>query len=557
MRQEDAVPTERLHRAKRFVTPLMVTLLAVALFIAWMHPAILNPFNVGWLLDGQDRGQSAIGLAAYLRDGNWPWLHQRLLAAPEGSPLLFTDSIPLLGLVLGPIAPFLPPGLQFVGPWLLLCLILHAHFAWALVRPHAPDTLSAWLGTALLTLMPVLLNRHVHASLCAQWLILWALWIYVDRRRAGMIGHWVAVLAVAAFVHSYLLIMCAAIWGSALLAELAQERRPLRTIAKAAFVLAPVVLIAAGNGVFSGPFQSTGTYGAFPMALDALWNPAHPGYSALLPSSPDDDGRGFEGLQYLGAGMIALVITGVAVRIGIAAQHGVGAQVALIARLCWLLPAFIVIAVVAIGPQPLWHGEALTTLHPARWVNTLLDPVRAAGRLFWPATYTLAFVAILAAFRLRRATLVLAAALALQIVDLAPMLAAIRQTSAAANDPRVYRRARDPRWDAVIRGATLVDFQPSDPHVDLALMEEISWRAVLACRPTASTYVARETRAARARLDADSAQFQHGRIDPERLYILQDGHVSSALAGRVRYLDGVAIIPPSAIRRQDRGTACR
>ena len=153
--------------------------------------------------------------------------------------------------------------------------------------------------------------------------------------------------------------MCAAIWGSALLLEIVRERRLLRVIGKAMLVLAPVVLIAYGNGLFGGPYQSTGSYGAFPMALDALWNPAHPGYSALLPSSPDDQGRWFEGLQYLGAGLIALVLAAIFIVI----RRPSGEQAPVTTRLRWLLPAFIVMAILAVGPQPLWRGEALTTLH--------------------------------------------------------------------------------------------------------------------------------------------------------------------------------------------------
>ena len=519
----------------------MILLLAVLVFGAWMHPAILNPANVGWVLDGQDRGQSAVGLAAYLRGGSWPWLHQSLLSAPDGVPLLFTDSIPLLGLIFGPVASVLPDGWQFLGLWLFACILLHASFAWALVRPHAPDALSAWIGAVLLTFIPALLSRHVHASLCAQWLILWSLWVFVEERRARTVGHWIAVLAVAALVHSYLLLMCGAIWGSALLLDLTRNKHPLRTLARAALILAPVVPIAYGNGLFGGPFQSTGSYGEFPMALDALWNPAHPGYSALLPSSPDDHGRWFEGLQYLGAGLIALVIAAAAILL----RRPPGEQAAVTARLRWLIPAFVVMAILAVGPHPLWRGEALTTVHlPTRLIDSL-DPVRASGRLFWPATYTLVFLAILAAYRVKQATLLLAAALVLQIIDLAPMVATIRLSSAAADDPYSFHRTRDPRWDAVIRNASLVDFQPSNAYANLGLMEEVTWRAMLACRPTAFTYAARETRAARERLNAESARFQRGRVDSSRLYVLLDGKVPSALQNRVRYLDGVAIILPS------------
>src|SRR3954469_4972807 len=66
--------------------------LSAALFLAWMNPGILNPTRVAWLLDGNDHGASAIGMAAYLRaPPAWPWLYSNLLMAPEGIPLALTD----------------------------------------------------------------------------------------------------------------------------------------------------------------------------------------------------------------------------------------------------------------------------------------------------------------------------------------------------------------------------------------------------------------------------------------------------------------------------------
>uniref|UniRef100_UPI001C2D4767 DUF6311 domain-containing protein n=1 Tax=Sphingomonas bacterium TaxID=1895847 RepID=UPI001C2D4767 len=158
---------------RRAAFPLSILALGVLGFLAWMHPAMLWPGNVGWLLTGDDRGQGAIGLAAYLRAGTG--LREPLLNAPEGTALLFTDSIPLLGPLL---KPFAPVGTQWVGAWYLASMLLQAGFAAALTRRWAPDALAAWTAAALLVLMPALLNRYGHPSLCAQWLILWALWIF-------------------------------------------------------------------------------------------------------------------------------------------------------------------------------------------------------------------------------------------------------------------------------------------------------------------------------------------------------------------------------------------
>jgi len=532
---------------RRLAIPLLLAATAAALFAAWMNPAILDPRNIGWLLDGNDRGQSAIGMAAYLAGGAWPALHDPLLAAPEGTSVLLTDSIPLLMLVLGPLAGLLPDGWQYIGLWLLLCCILQTGFAWALVRPYAPDDTTAWRAAALLAAAPVLINRYGHPSLCAQWLVLWALWIHADPLRNRRALWWLAVIAAAALVHAYLLLMVLAVWGGSLLERLAKGGR-LRALAEAAAGLAPAIAILHLEGVTGGGLASTGTYGGrFAMALDAWINPANPAFTALLPSSPQRDGRGFEGLQYLGAGMILAVAMAVAMSLARGRLGSVNTAGAVpgFARYGWLLPGFAVLGVVAVGPNPHLWGEPLAQVALPRAIIDALDPVRAAGRLFWPATYALGFVAIRVLLRAERARLLLGIALAVQLIDLAPMFRAVHATSAAASDRQPFHRLRDPRWTALIAAARRIDFQPADIDIDLALMEEITWRAVQARRPVGFTYTSRMPAPTAARLARERALFLAGQVAPGHLVILLDGKAPAALAGRIERIDGVAFIRPA------------
>ncbi|WP_375392370.1 DUF6311 domain-containing protein [uncultured Sphingomonas sp.] len=527
---------------RRAAFPLSIAALGLLVFLAWMHPAVLRPGNVGWLLTGDDRGQGAIGLAAYLRAGAWPGLREPLLSAPEGTALLFTDSIPLLALLLKPLAPLLPAAVQFVGPWYLLCALLQAGFAAALVRRHAPDPLAAWCGAALLTLSPVLLDRYGHPSLCAQWLLLWALWIFVEPRRAVRAGWWAAVLAAAALVHSYLLLMVLAIWSGALLEQAAGRERWQR-LPVSCLALLPALGIMVAQGAFAGHYLATHSYGQFSAALDAWWNPANTSYTALLPASRAIDQRqAFEGLQYLGAGQLVLVALLVA---RLATGRLDPERRAVLRRLLWLAPAFLVLAMLAIGPALWWRSHLLAAAPLPTWIVDLLDPVRAAGRLMWPVTYTLAIAAILVAAGGRRGGLMLGAALALQVADLAPMLAAVRATSLRADDSSPFTRTLDPRWASLVAGASAVEFEPAS-YDNLPVMQELSWRAVLACRPVRSTYAAREAVATKARIAADARMFALGRIDPTRLYILPPGGVPAALRPRGRRLDGIALIPLSS-----------
>ena len=522
---------------RRAAFPLSILALGLLVFAAWMHPAVLWPRNVGWVLTGEDRGQAAIGLAAWLRAGTG--LREPLLNAPVGTALLFTDSIPLLALL---VAPFAPADTQFIGCWYLFSVLLQAMFAAALVRRWTPDALAAWCGAALLVLMPALLNRYPHASLTAQWLLLWALWVFAEPTRARAAGWWAAVLGVAALVHSYLLLGVLAIWSGALLEYMA--RRDGWGAARLVAVLAVPLAILAAHGAFAGPYVSTGTYGGYPAALDAWWNPANPDYSALLPSSlRAPDGRGFEGLNYLGAGLLALVLGAG----GLLATGRVEAvRRATLKRLGWLVPPLAVLALLAWGPAPVWRGQPLFAVALPPGMVDLLDPVRASGRLLWPATYLLALAAIVIVGGTRRATLLLAAALALQVADLAPMLGAIRHASARADDPMPFAITRSAAWDRLVGQAAAIEFQPARPFVDTGVLDEVGWRAVAACRPLRWFYASRERVSQRAQAAADARAFAAGRLDPVRLYVLLGPDpASAAVAARVRILDGVRIIPPS------------
>ncbi len=523
--------------------------LSAAIFLAWMNPAVLNPTRLAWLLDGNDHGQAIIGLAAYLRaPPPWPSLQSTLLMAPDGFPLALTDSNPLLGALLRPFASLLPVGWQYIGWWLLACIMLHTGFAAALLRRFVANPLTCWIGAAVLTLMPVLLTRYIHVNLCAQWLILWALWIYVDAGRSARLGWWVAVTVAAMMIHPYILVMVVAIWASAMLRALVAARgrwARAAVLGDVGTVIAALALVLLFLGTINKPTLVAGGYGTYSMALDALWNPNNGTNSAFLPGAALSPGQEFEGMNYLGLGGLALVA--VALVLGFRQRAEIRNE-ALFRRLAWLLPAFVVLTLVAMAPHLIWRGEALASAPLPGWVVAALDPVRAAGRLFWPVLYTLVFVAIVLVARLRRGAWMLAGALLLQVVDMWPLLATTRASSVTAERTNPYRRTRDPRWETLIAQADMIQFEPPEMYRDLGLLEEVTWRAITAGKPVRFFYASREPIAVRRRLTVDSLLFATGQIDRHRLYVLLDGRVPPILANQVRHLDGIAIIPPNPPR---------
>jgi hypothetical protein len=523
---------------------LPLLLLPLALFLVLFHPAILDPANAGWLIRGTDNGENALGLHAWLHDPAPGLLRTYLLNAPDGVPLLFTDSNPLVALVLRPLAPLLPTDAQFVGLWILLCLFLQVFFACKLLAPYAREPLALWCGVALLAALPTLANRYVHANLMAHWLILWALWRFLDARRAGSNGGWAVLIAITALVHSYLLVMVGAIWASAMIERFyhaATRRERAILTAGVAGLLAMVAVIAWVLGAI-GHFDPAGNYGAFAMPIDAPWNPTVPGWSRVIPAIAQRPGRGFEGFQYLGLGL--LLMLGVALYAARSVPPS-KAEDGTFARLRWLLPALVTLTVLAISNYPDIAGHALPRMPLPPRIIVALDAVRASGRLFWPVAYVLAFAALLAVYRLPKSGMVLGVLLAIQIVDCSGMAIAVRAASASADDHRLYIRTPDPRWDAVIAHARDVTFMPMDATRDLQLYQEIAWRAVDHGRPVRLVYAARDDRATKVRLAREQADFAAGRLVAGRLYVVMPGMpVPAAVRPKLATLDGITLILP-------------
>ena len=535
---------------RRLAPALPILAIALALFLALFDPATLDIGNAGWLLRGTDNGENALGLHAYLHDRSaGASLRTGLLNAPEGVPILFTDSNPLLGLLLRPIASLLPADAQFVGPWLLLCLILQALFAWLALRRFAPGPLALWAGVVLLAALPTLFNRFVHANLFAHWLILAALCLFLDAGRATKARWWLPLIGATAMIHNYLLVMVAAIWATAMIERAVNGDRLARLlVAMQVVAVAGMVAVLAWWMGATGRFAAAGNYGAFAMPIDALVNPSNPSFSTLLPATPQRPGRGFEGFQYLGAGLIlALPIAGL---VALKVLRG-DVERRLHRRLTWLVPALVVLAALAITNYPELAGRPLPRFALPALLAPALDMVRASGRLFWPVAYVVVMLAVVAIYRLgaRKAGYLLVALATVQAIDLANMFVAIRSTTAEAAQHRLYVRTADPRWGIYVARAHDVAFEPAEPTQDLALFQELAWRAASLGRPVRTVYAARTPIASAVRQRAEHADYRAGRIDPRRLYVLLPlASVPAGAEARLRVIDGVRVLAPAQRR---------
>lgn len=349
----------------------------------------------------------------FFRNEPWHWPPGRIenYFAPAGTAIGFTDSIPLLAFLLKPFSSWLPETFQYLGLWLLTCFILQGVFGALLARLWTPSRLLQLLAATFFVLMPTLLIRVGHPSLCAHWLLLWALWFYFRGESGGAqpVSAQLALGLIAGLMHPYLAVMVLAVLAALAVKDWNRHAAAGFTAAIAAVLsgwwLAGLFTVSGADNLSSDGFSY--------YSLNLLSPITPSGWSTLLPSMPlATEGQAYEGFQYFGAGTLALTI--------VAAAMVLVARPRLPRRVLWpVVAATMICAIYALSPRVTLGATTLVDV--SHLVSDRFALFRATGRFFWPLGYllltgTLALVSTRLAPRAAIATLTLA--LAVQLVDL-------------------------------------------------------------------------------------------------------------------------------------------
>jgi hypothetical protein len=382
---------------------------------------VVDPREVRWVFQG-DWQWHFLGWQ-FFRSEPWhvpPGQLTRYIE-PLGSAIGYTDSIPLVALLLRPFAALLPNPMQYLGVWLLACFVLQGLFGSLLISAWTKDTIIRTFGGCLFVLAPTLLARYIHPALCSHWVLLWALWLAFREPpllRVRAFRYQFAVALVSGLLHPYLAVMTLLVLFAVATTRVVVVGRPaiLETTGLAVTALAGLVIGWWASGLLtltsSRELQTEGL-GLFSMNLLALINPGPGPRARFVPELPwISPAQYHEGFHYLGLGVLFLCV---------------GALIAVLTTPRRFRLSFLPITVVL-------FGLALFSLSPritfgdrvvVDWLPYFGESstFRASARFFWPVTYALlaATVGTVATtFRRSVAVALLAAALALQFSDLQP-----------------------------------------------------------------------------------------------------------------------------------------
>ena len=380
----------------------------------------LVPTNINWLLNG-DWQQHWLGFL-YFKSEPWTFPLGRIgtLAYPIGTNVGFTDSNPLLSILVKPFSTLMPEEIQLIGIWFAMCFALQGYFGATLASCVTRDPGQQLLAGYLFVLSPVLITRLGHDTLCAHWLLLCILFLGLREYAVGpqaVRSIWLAavVVAVAAAIHPYLAAMCLVLAVAHCVRLWVDHLVAARTAALG--IGAVVAAMGTTLGLIGYLGDTTPTAGGFGVYSADLLTLIDPGgtskFLARLPLSPAQG----EGLGFLGLGGTVAAAVGIGVLVY--QRPSVSRGRAAVLGAVGLLAVFSLSSHVTLAGSELMNLEGVY-----RPLSAVASTFRSSGRFIWPLHYIALLLGIWGITRLGRrqqlstGTAVLAILITIQATDL-------------------------------------------------------------------------------------------------------------------------------------------
>lgn len=393
---------------------LFSLLIGAASFMYFVGPGVLNPLSLGWMLSG-DPAQHLLGWLTFKETPllQLPFGMNYNYGSEVSSSIVYTDSIPLIAMLLKPFAKLTDINFQYAGLWLFICFTLQSYFSFRLMLRLTDNKTYSLLFGALLSFAPIMLFRtQNHLSLCSHFLLVASLYLLISQASNAK---WITLLCVSVLVHAYLLAMVFPVYICYLAYCLHAGDKLARQIVKLLVALAFLVFFMWFSGYFVvSNGLDIGGYGVFRMDLLAMFNPGQD-YMSHLMKPNNNQLTNLEGFNYFGFGVIisAFIACYAYFSNRELFNTSIDKYKAFVLIVALLIYAFSVSNTVSI------LGYTIIDIRIPRIAHKILDVFRANGRFFWIVYYTLFSLIFYVIYKVSKfkAIPVLAVALLIQFVD--------------------------------------------------------------------------------------------------------------------------------------------
>jgi len=371
---------------------LVISILFFYLKFGW---EIINPNNNMWLI-GYDYATQYIGWLFFKNEAwSFPLGGISNYFYPLGTNIGYTDSIPLMAIFGKLFRNYLSPDFQYLGLWLFLCFILQAFFAFLLLKRLDTSLFVKFLFMVFLIVSPILLNRYQHPALCAHWLMLWGIHIYLrvhkDTKLKSLIFELFFLNVFGAFIHPYIPPILLLVSFCVLLKPDYVKNRfyYFKALSIFSFLLFNVVFIWYVIGFFTLSGQTdygAAGYGWFSTNLNALFNSNGISSFNFMTFKLYSDGQIFEGFNYLGLGLILLLFISI---IFLIKYFEINKWRFFIKNHYLLFVSVLFMSLFAITHIVTFNDKVLFSFQLPHKLEVIFSPFRSSGRFFWLAYYVI------------------------------------------------------------------------------------------------------------------------------------------------------------------------
>ncbi|PQJ80416.1 DUF6311 domain-containing protein [Polaribacter porphyrae] len=386
--------------------PSWVTIVSIIIATTAFHVCygleIIIPTNISWLLSAyHDWGQHYLGWA-FFRDAPWtfPLGEMTNYYYPVGTNVGFTDSIPLLALLLKPFSSILPNDFQYLGFFMYTAFVLGAIYTLKILKLFNINKIIGLIAVIFIITSPLFIFRGMHPALTAHWLILASIYYYLvpsSNKNNAVKNNWkqLTLFFLSTTIHPYLAAM---IFGFCIILPIKNFYYE-KSINRKKLIVFPILSLTSGLFFWFilgliGFGKSTGSsagnyYGENTFNLNSFFN-SFTYYSNFFSGLPKISDGQHEGFSYLGLGMMVISLISVIYFIFLLIKKKLNTkkQHLPLFILVILMLLFSISNIVTLGDKVLFEVPIPSI------IKKLGSIFRGTGRFCWPFYYSFTLFSI-------------------------------------------------------------------------------------------------------------------------------------------------------------------
>ena len=455
------------------ITFLIGAILGALTFIVIFGASMISPSNTDWIFAYTgDATQHHLGWV-FFRNSPWtfPIGLTDGLTCNGAVSCMYSDSIPLFGLIFKILSPILPDTFQFLGLWGMICFALNGGFGASLLYRIKPDIVFSSIGSLFYAAFPASIKRITHHnSLGAIWLFIIAMILCLDynkkyKHKFTPIVLWAVNCMLAVLIHSYFVPMVFMVMMGYVILVVFREKNLKKAVAVFGASVASTLLTLFIIGAFYGPGSYIdGGFGGYSSNLNTFFD-SH-GISKFLRQLNSFDGQG-EGFGYLGLGMIVCVVISFVILLNIIEKKE-GRFIKTARGLLkkykvefWAFTAvFMVSFCWAVSNRITLNGRVLLEIPLPRLVRGGFSIFRCSGRFIWVSGVLVMTAAMALVSKLNKKTAIVTVALCflIQGLDIRDFCRGLHKQY---SQPPAYEYAlKDEKWDELTKDTKEIIFLP-------------------------------------------------------------------------------------------------